>query len=153
MLVIKKMKNMKKLLYLAILATSTLLVSCKKYKVDFDQPTQVEFKPITVTLAKGTVAVPGTATILVQLVGPQRGQDLSIPYTIDAASTAVAGTDYTSSSTSGTLVIPANKSSVSLVITAIPANIKTTKKLILTLSDGGAVPVSQNYKTSTITIQ
>lgn len=150
MLVINKMKN---IVYLAVIVASVFSAGCKKYKVDFDQPAQVEFKPITVTLAKGTTAAPGSATILVQLVGPQRTEDLAVPYTISDASTAVAGTHYVLSVNSGTLVIPAKSSSVSLVVTAIPQNVTSAKKLVLTLNDGATLPVSQNYRTSTITIQ
>lgn len=144
---------MKKITYFTLLFAAVLISGCKKYKVEFDQPTQVEFKPITVTLAKGTTAVPGTTTILVQLVGPQQSADISVPYTIDATSTAVAGTHYTSTGTGGTIVIPANTSSGKLVLTAIPAALTASRKLILNLTDGAAIPVSQNYKKCTITMQ
>ncbi len=143
---------MKKITYFILLFTAILFGSCKKYKVVYDADSQVEFKPITVTLAKGTVATPGTTTVLVQLIGPQQSSDITVPYTIDATSTAIAGTHFTTN-TSGTVTIPANKSTGSIVITAIPANVTSAKKLILVLSDGASLPVSQNYRKSTITIQ
>jgi len=143
---------MKRIQFPALLILLLFLLSCKKYRVEYDQPSQVEFKPITATLPKGTVAAPGSVTILVQLVGPQRDADLSVEYAVDPASTAVAGTHYTASGTAGKITIPANSSSAQIVLTAIPANLATAKKLILTLKDG-ALPVSANYKTSTITLQ
>lgn len=143
---------MKKITYITLLFTAILFAGCKKYKVEYEGASLIEFKPITVTLAKGTVAAPGTTTVLVQLVGPQQSAPISIPYTIDATSTAVAGTHFTAS-TNGTVTIPANSSTGSIVITAIPANVTSAKKLILVLSDGAAVAASANYKKSTITIQ
>ncbi|RYF18770.1 MAG: hypothetical protein EOO42_15000 [Flavobacteriales bacterium] len=143
---------MKKILIPVATVALLLIFGCKKYKVEYDQPSQIEFKPITVTLAKGTVATPGSSTILVQLVGPQQNTAIDIDYQIDAASTAVAGTHYNIAGTAGKITIPANSSSAQIVVTAIPANLTSSKKLILTLQSG-ALPVSPNYKTSTITLQ
>lgn len=143
---------MKKIIFPAAILAILLFFGCKKYRIEYDQPSQVEFKPVTVTLAKGTTAAPGSTTVLIQLVGPQQGSDINIDYSIDPASTAVAGTHYTISGPAVKITIPANSSSAQLVITAIPANLATAKKLILTLKDG-TLPVSQNYKTSTITLQ
>lgn len=143
---------MKRILIPATFLAVILLFGCKKYKVEYDQPSQIEFKPITATLAKGTVAAPGTVTILIQLVGPHRDSNLDVEYTIDPASTALEGTHYTITGTAGKVTIPANSSSAQIILTAIPANLATSKRLILTLKDG-ALPVSPNYKTSTITLQ
>ncbi|NII81148.1 MULTISPECIES: hypothetical protein [unclassified Pedobacter] len=143
---------MKRIQFPAILILLLFLFSCKKYRVEYDQPSQVEFKPITANLAKGTSAAPGSVTILVQLVGPQRDADVNVEYVVDPASTAVSGTHYTILGTIGKITIPAHSSSAQIVLTAIPANLDAAKKLILTLKNG-ALPVSSNYKTSTITLQ
>ncbi|RZK43233.1 MAG: hypothetical protein EOO90_04520 [Pedobacter sp.] len=143
---------MKKITYITLLFATILFASCEKYKVEYDQAPQVEFKPITVTLAKGTTTTPGRTTVLVQLIGPHQSSDISVPYTIDAASTAVAGTHFTASTT-GTVTIPAGSSTGSIVITAMPENVPSARRLILVLSDGGTLPVSPNYRRSTITIQ
>jgi len=144
---------MKRIIYFTLLFAAVFVCGCKKSKVEFDQPTQVEFKPITATLAKGTVAVPATITILVQLVGAQQSTDISVPYTIDATSTAVEGLHYTSTGgTGGNIIIPANSSVGRLVLTSIPTSTGTGRRLILLLTDGATVPVSQNYKKSTITV-
>lgn len=145
---------MKKLTYLILVFAALTVVGCKKYRVEFneDATPQVEFKPTAITLTRGTATTPATATILVQLVGKQQASDISVPYTIDATNTtAVAGTHYTSS-TNGTVVIPANSSSGKIVLTSNYANMTAAKKLVLILSSGGAVQPSPNYKTCTVTL-
>lgn len=142
---------MKKITYITLLFAAILFAGCKKYKVEYEGEV-VEFKPISLTVTRGTAATPATNSIIVQLVGKQRSTDLVIPFTVDAANTtAVAGTNYTLSST-GTITIPANSSSGKITITSNYVNNTAAKKLTLLLADGGPVAVSQNYKTCTITL-
>ncbi|MDQ7948726.1 MAG: hypothetical protein REI78_03645 [Pedobacter sp.] len=142
---------MKKIIYITLLLATVLFAGCKKYKVEFEGQL-VEFKPVSLTLTRGTATTAATANIVVQLVGAQQTSDLVIPFTVDAANTtAVAGTNYTLSST-GTITIPANSSTGKITITSNFANNTTAKKLTLVLADGGPVTVSQNYKTCTVTL-
>jgi hypothetical protein len=142
---------MKKITYIILILSTIIFTGCKKYKVEFEGRL-VEFKPISLTLTRGTATTPKTANITVQLVGAQQATDLVIPFTIDAANTtAVAGTNYALSN-SGTITIPANSSSGSIIITSNFANNTTAKKLTLLLADGGPVSISQNYKTCTVTL-
>lgn len=147
---IKIMKNKLYIFLIALISMSSM--SCMKDNDNiYDGPDVVEFVPITASVKKGTVATPGTATAVVQLVGHQQNAPIDINYTI--AGTGVQGTDYTLSGTAGKVTIPANSSSANIVITAIPANITTgTRTVILTLSGNSQIGASQNYKTYTLTI-
>lgn len=143
---------MKKMKYLSLLFIAVLFAGCEKTIIKFDSQSVVEFKPVAVTITRGVVSTgaSSTSTILVQLVGPQQSSPITVPYTIDAANTtAVLGTNYTSS-TSGTVTIPANSSSGSIVLTGSYANNTASKKLVLVLGDG-TVAASPNYKTCTVT--
>lgn len=144
---------MKRIAYICLLFLTVFTVSCEKPKIVYDGEPLLEFKPTVATLAKGTDATPGVVNIAVQLIGKQQGTDLSFQYTVDATSTAVAGTHY--KALSGTAVIPANSSSVMIPVTAIPAGFPGSapaKTLILEIQDG-AVKASPNHKKTTITIR
>lgn len=144
---------MKTKIYIFLIALiSVSFTSCMKNRDNiYEGPDVVEFVPLTASVKKGTVATPGTATAVVQLVGHQQAAATEINYTISG--TGVQGTDYTLSGTSGKVTIPANSSSANIVITAIPANIATgTRTVVLTLTGNSQIGVSQNYKTYTLTI-
>jgi uncharacterized protein YcfL len=143
---------MKKITYLSLLFIAVLFTSCEKTIVKFDSQSVIEFKTIALTVTRGVTSTQAssTGTIIVQLVGPQQSTPITVPYTIDATnSTAVAGTNYTLS-TSGTVTIPANSSSAQIVVTGSYANNTASKKLVLILGDG-SVAASPNYKTCTVT--
>ncbi len=95
----------------------------------------------------------------INLIGGSNGttssSDISIPFTIDASSTAIAGTDYTLNTTGNRVVIPAGGDFVQLPITvnpaALPGNIPRTIVINLGTPDSNSV-VSENKKSITITI-
>ena len=118
----------------------------------FNGPTVLEFKPILKTVK--VTAAAGAANALVQLVGPQQGAVVTIPYTIDPTSTAVAGTHYTIANT-GSISLEANSSSATLPILIIPGSVTAVAgvKLIIKLGEGsGGIAPNPNFSTYTLTI-
>ena len=117
-----------------------------------DGPTVLEFKPIVKTVK--VTAVAGSADGLIQLVGPQQSTAITIPYTIDPTSTAIAGTHYTISS-NGSIVISANSSLTTLPIAIIPGSVTATAgvRLIINLGEGtGGIKPNPNFSKYTLTI-
>jgi hypothetical protein len=98
-------------------------------------------------------------SILVQLVGAQRAEPISIGYVIDAAqSTAVENINYRILDTKGTVTIPANSSSAYLkfeILEGIPATVSATQNypLVFTLVGNDQLKPSANYKTFTVNIR
>ena len=118
----------------------------------FDGPTVLEFKPILRTVK--VTAAAGAANGLIQLVGPQRSEAITIPYSVDPASTAVAGTHYTLAP-GGTITIAPNTSSISLPITITPGSVTATAgvRLIINLGDAsGDIKPNPNFSKYTLTI-
>lgn len=150
---------MKKTKFIYILTVAlgigTLLTSCMKDRANiYTGPTVVEFSPITgtATAKKGTGAVT-TATVAVQLVGPQVSTATDINYIVETTSTGVSGTDYSIGGTAGKVTIPANSSSANIVITPLTGfTVAGTKKVIITLTGNSTIAPSANYKTYTCTI-
>jgi len=149
----------KKIRYIYIIAVlfsiANVFTGCMKDRANlYTGPTVVEFSPITGSVKKGTTAAPGSASVLIQLVGPQVSTATDIDYQVSTASTGVIGTDYTISGTVGKATIPANSSSATITITALPATFPTTgsRTVVLTLLGNATVPASTNYKTFTLTI-
>jgi hypothetical protein len=140
------------LLLLTIISISS--VSCMKNRDNiYTGPDVVEFVPLTASVKKGTTAAPGSAVATVQLVGHQKTVDTEIMYQVATISTGAIGTDFSLSGTTGKVIIPANSSSATITVTAIPANIATgTRTVVLTLIGNGAIAASANYKTYTLTI-
>ena len=98
-------------------------------------------------------------SILVQLVGAQRAEPISVGYIIDAnKSTAVENINYRILDTKGTVTIPANSSSAYLkfeILAGIPDNIAATQNypLVITLVGNDQIKPSENYKTFTLNIR
>lgn len=146
---------MKAKLYLLLLTIISISsVSCMKNRDNiYTGPDVVEFVPLTASVKKGTTATPGTAVATVQLVGHQKTVDTEIAYQIATTSTGTIGTDFSLSGTTGKVIIPANSSSATITITAIPANIATgTRTVVLNLLGNSTIAASANYKTYTLTI-
>lgn len=93
----------------------------------------------------------GALTTEVNLVGAHRSSDLTVTYTVDPESTAVAGTHYT---TSGTLSIPANSSFGTCEVSILDASIPTGESvtLILVLQESGGIAPSENFRRFTYVI-
>lgn len=143
-----------KIYLLLITLISTSSVSCMKNRDNiYEGADVVEFVPLTATVKKGTVALPGTSVATIQLVGRQKTVDTEIMYEIATTSTGVSGTHFTLSGTTGKAIIPANSSAVTITVTAIPANIATgTRTVVLNLIGNSSIGASANYKTYTLTI-
>jgi len=150
------MKQIKSIIFI-IFTLTTVLSSCMKDRENlYDGPTVVEIVPTTASIKKGTLAAPGSAVATVQLVGPQVSTATEINYQVATTSTGVSGTDYTISGTLGKVTIPANSSSGTITITALPATFPTstgtTRTVVITLLGNDTVKPSANYKTYTLTI-
>jgi hypothetical protein len=118
----------------------------------FDGPTVLEFKPILRTVK--VTAAAGAANGLIQLVGPQKSEAITIPYSIDPTSTAVPGTHYTVAP-GGTVTITPNTSSISLPIAIIPGSVTAAAgvRLIINLGEAsGGIKPNPNFSRYTLTI-
>ena len=117
----------------------------------YDGPTKVEFFPTTQTVDEGA----GELNVQVQLIGPQRNQDLSVEYTVvDSMTTAQEGTHY-NLLTSSPVTIPAN-SSETVVDLEVPANTLNegeTRTLQLAITDAGEVETGPNIRFYNLTIE
>lgn len=153
---INKIINLKKAGIAALLII--LLASCVKDTTNttYNGPDLVEFanpnyiapvNPISRTVA--TTTTPKTDSMFIQLVGPQRTTATSVTFAVDAASTAVSGTDYTFS-TPSPVTIAANTSGVKVRV--VINKVTSQKKLIINLTGGDNVTPSANFKTFTFTL-
>jgi hypothetical protein len=96
----------------------------------------------------------------IDLVGGSNGTtsntDISIPFTIDASSTAILGTEYTITATGGSVTLEAGSSFVKLPFTinpsVLPGNVPKTIILNLGQPSPAGVVVAEDKKTITITI-
>jgi len=92
-------------------------------------------------------------SIRVNLVGPQRSSDTNVSFVVDPTSTAVVGTHYNMIST-GSIVIPANKSFGFIYFNVRPQNINAGEiwklKINLTAAD---VAISSLFNTFTRSIR
>ena len=144
---------MKYIKFLFLFTIVAIFASCfPDNDKSFDGPTVLEFKPILRTVR--VTAASGAADGLIQLVGPQQSAAITIPYTVDPTSTAVAGTHYTLGSP-GSLTIAANSSSTTLPIAILPRSVTATAgvRLIINLGDAsGGVKPNPNFSKYTLTI-
>lgn len=128
-----------------------LINSCEPDNLEYDGPSVVEFFPVSKSVDNGSGET--GELIKVQLVGPQESAPITINFVVDAASTAVAGTNYTLV-TDGSFVIPANSSFGYINVDVLnDAAIAADVKLILTLTGNADISPSENYKTFTLTIR
>lgn len=132
---------------------SGLDIILDKTYVEIDEATTVSGLAIIKTYTRTLDGVGIKDSLRVNLVGPQRDAAVNVAFSIDAASTAVAGTDYTMSTTGGTVTIPPNSSYGYIKFLVLDDNIApstTTKDLKVSLTSGGeGVIVSTNYATFT----
>lgn len=146
---------MKYIKYLFLLVVVASLSACfPEDDKTFNGPTVTEFKP-TVRTVRLSTATPGSANALIQLVGPQQGAAITIPFTVDASSTARAGVHYTIGATDNNVIIAANSSSTTIPITLIPGSVTAAAgvRLVIDIAGGsaGIVP-NPNFKRYTLTI-
>ena len=95
----------------------------------------------------------------ITLIGGSNGttnpESITIPFSVDASSTAIAGTDYTINATGSSVTIPAGMDFVQLPITVNPAALpgNQPKTIIINLGQPNAnTVVSDAKKSITITI-
>ena len=145
-----KYETMKTKILSLVLVLPLLLTGCDSLfdKGDVEkvwEGEQVGFFP----LSNGTDLSDGGTTIEVQLIGKQRSSDLTVNYSVDGTSTAVAGTHY--NALSGSVTIPAGSNSADITITYIAASVPAggEVELILNLDSAGDVDVAANLAQST----
>jgi hypothetical protein len=115
----------------------------------YDGPDVVAFYPLQLQ----TRVVNNQAVVQVQLIGPHRSSDLSVRFSVDGSSTAVAGTHY-NLATSSPVTIPANASTANIVVNMVPGSLAAGEvRLILNLDGADGVAASENLKRSTIFIR
>jgi hypothetical protein len=151
---------MKKIIVFGIL--SIALTSCfkdsgldiilDKTYVEIDEATTVSGLAITKIYTRTLNGTGVKDSLRVNLVGAQRDVAVNVTFSIDAASTAVAGTDYTLTTTGGIVTIPAKSSYGYIKFLVLDDNIApstVTKNLKVILGGGDNVQVSTNYGTFT----
>lgn len=94
----------------------------------------------------------GTTTVEIQLIAPQRDSDLSISFSIDGESTAVAGQHY-EIATSSPVILSAGTSSVDITINLIPDSVEGEVLLILNLDGSDEIETAQNFSKANIYIR
>lgn len=159
---------MKKILFSITILSAFFLSSCIKNdpilyqdsKVEFDgavwnaNSVGVTYPIITRVPAQGTATstaqpaitrTSGSFNLRVNLVGPQKSTPTNFTYTVDAASTAVAGTHYTAFSGTGT--IPADSSFGIITVNVLNPGVSssTPAVLVLKLTDNDTYKASVNY--------
>ncbi len=115
----------------------------------YDGPTVTAFFPLQLQ----TRLVNNTATVRVQLIGPHRTTATTVGFSVDPASTAIAGTHYTLGTTSP-VTIPAGQSEATITINMIPGSLASGEvRLLLNLDGAADAPASENLKRSTVFIR
>lgn len=150
------MKNKIFIRILTLLLVSLFLNGClndlfEQKDQTFQGEPKLEFRPQTDTFDEDE----GTIDVLVQLIGPQRGSDLSVAFSVNSAETdAVEGTHY-ELVTSSPVTLAANSSA-----TAVTINLNGTtlddgevRTLVLTLDENNEVEPAENLKNYTLTIE
>ena len=155
-MMMNKFRNLYKSMVVVFLIVS--LTSCVKDTTNttYAGPDLVEFanpnyiaplNPTAKTVA--TTTTPKNDSMYIQLVGPQRSTGTNVTFAVDAASTAVAGTDY-SLTTPSPVEIAASTSGVKVRV--VLNKVTAQKKLIINLTGGDKVTPSANFKTFTFTL-
>ena len=150
------MKNRTYLKLLTVLCVSFLLTGCLNDLFEQDPQTyqgdpQLEFRPQTDTYAEDE----GTIEVLVQLIGRQRGSDLTVNFSVNSSeSDAVEGTHYTLGNTSPvTLSANSSAATVSINLNGTSLGDGEFRTLVLTLDDNNEVRPAENLKNYTLTIE
>ncbi len=116
--------------------------------IEFANPNYIApLNPTAKTVA--TTTTPKNDSMYIQLVGPQRITGTSVTFAVDAASTAVAGIDYSLSTPSPVEIAP-NTSGIKIRV--VLNKVTAQKKLIINLTGGDKVLPSANFKTFTFTL-
>lgn len=96
-------------------------------------------------------------SIRINLAGSHRSTPITVNFTIDATSTAVAGVHYNLITTGGSVTIPANESYAYVYFEVLPDNIEPGEvwklKFNLTGSSQSDIELSENFKSFTRSIR
>ncbi|MCW9707581.1 Calx-beta domain-containing protein [Fodinibius salsisoli] len=140
---------------LSVLLVSLFLTGCLNDLFEQEDQTyqgeaKLEFRPQTDTFDEDE----GEVEVLIQLIGAQRDNDVSVNFLVDEETTAEAGTHYELLSTSP-VTIPANSSSAAVTINldgnSLPEG--EIRTLFLRLENRGDVEPAQNLDTYELTIE
>jgi hypothetical protein len=144
---------MKKIFSLLTLAFVLVFSSCIEQDYPTFQGALVEFQDTVVRAPVAGQKYPritvantiGAVSFQVNLVSAQRATDETVTYTIvPAGTTAVTGTDFT---TSGTFVIPANSSIGTVTVNVVnTGRLGGSVDLLLQLEGNSTINPSENYK-------
>ena len=145
-----------------MLLSIVAIVSCVKDDVEnvSEGPYIVGFKNtqgayIYTDLDVNPVNIAEAITLIGGSNGTTNPQSITIPFSVDASSTAIAGTDYTITATGGSVTIPAGMDFVLLPITVNPAALpgNTPRTIVINLGQPNAnTVVSDENRTIVITI-
>lgn len=145
-----------------MLLSLVALVSCVKDDVEnfSEGPYIVGFKNaqgsyIYTDLDVNPVQISEPITLIGGSNGTTNPENITIPFSVDASSTAIAGTDYTITATGGSVTIPSGMDFVQLPITVNPAALpgNQPKTIVINLGQPNANTVVSDAKRSiTITI-
>lgn len=121
----------------------------------YDGPTFVEFAQVPGgPYSRSVDEDEGTVGLTVNLIGPQQASDIVVEVTVDAASSAIAGTDY-SFPNGAQVTIPANSSSGMLMIEVInDSDDDGPKTVVMELAgtSDGSIEGADNFDDFVLTI-
>ncbi|MBT1703127.1 DUF4843 domain-containing protein [Chryseosolibacter indicus] len=165
------------LLILSFIAALAIVSCLPEDDLVYDSPAVVEFKNHTlgqyrdtliskgISVVAGTqtdstrsvlLNVRGTDTVYVQLVGPQRREDLQINFNVRASSTAVEGVHFNFRPAGArNVIIPANSSIGYILLDLIPNSLPTVGASVVTNIDllgNEAIKPSPNYDVFKVTM-
>jgi len=143
-------KSLRVLLLTTLVAMT--LSACDLFEArdrSYDGPPVLEFAPLSQSADEGA----GAIATNIQLIGPQRGDPLTVNYVVDDSSTAVEGTHYTLASTSATIEDSTSSAPVNItVLDNEEDDANSTYILYLSLQESQGVAPAENLKTYTLTI-
>lgn len=113
-------------------------------------PTPVIFTPNTKTIQPPVAGLLDTVRVRLNATAARFKQNVTIPYTVNASSTAVEGTDYTFVSPKGSATVPAGQSDALVIIQF--NKVAAQKKLTLDITQVAGVSTVAATKTITYTI-
>lgn len=144
---------MKSIKLVALAAMTLLLQSCfeddadKIFRASLIEFDETSFAQNPTTFSEELREDSRKASAKVNLVGAQREVDLVLNFSIDPASTAVEGINYTFDAT--TFTIPANSSVGYITVNVVDSPMNETSDpvtLILVLEGNEEITASENYK-------
>lgn len=116
--------------------------------------TTLGFQSFSATIDEPTSGgEPETITAQIQLIGPQRSEDLGVIVAADDSSTAVEGIHYEFVNTSP-IIIEADSSIANLQVRILDSPLTSTQSglLYLSIQESSGIEPANNFRTFTVTI-